>query len=505
MSLPPAKAPPGKLFDRPALLGLAASLLILFALQGFFFSRISTSWRTHLYPLDSMNDTRGTIWFSLHLQKKGPYGKPDPHPLFALNDLLAKPPLSSMIFNWFLPELDHEFDVTYEDYKRVVIFQMLLTVLIAVLLFSTAKIATASNAAATLTSLFYVLDLPSVTMGFYIYTDLIFTFFLVAGLASFILSFEGAVPPLLRRVLFIGSAVWWGLATLTRLNSLYFFAPVAVAAAAAVLKERSAGPSRFWGAVKPFLKRYAVWFLVFGGIVSWRHYQVWRLTGKAFFSLNGIYAAGSKAEIMSEVERISFGDAYGRYMARDFLDKVHESGDDVDRIIELNQTAAEEYVKTAKAHPAIVFRQFLIHASRLFNTAGRTQIGDVLGEQPSMLIDRNLVARPWLMLKPENLKIILGHPRETGLIWVVWVWTHLFFLYVCSAAAALFVLKRLVRGDLGFPLWAFTAFLFFGYLAFFYSLVNGVVRYRVPIIPELALLAGWGGTLISERMRRGGA
>jgi len=79
--------------------------------------------------------------------------------------------LSSLIFSWILLPLNHEFDVTYEDYKRVVYVQLFLTALITFLLFASAKILTQSNLAATLTTLFYVLDLPSVTMGFYIYTD----------------------------------------------------------------------------------------------------------------------------------------------------------------------------------------------------------------------------------------------------------------------------------------------------------------------------------------------
>jgi len=106
------------------------------------------------------------------------------------------------------------------------------------------------------------------------------------------------------------------------------------------------------------------------------------------------------------------------------------------------------------------------------------------------------------MLKPENLKTVLQHPKGSGLIIVAWVWGMLFLMYSCTAVALFEILKSLVKGKFQFPLWAFAMFVFTAYLAFFSSLVAGVVRYRVPMIPGIALLAGWGGMLIYQKWNK---
>jgi hypothetical protein len=72
-------------------------------------------------------------------------------------------------------------------------------------------------------------------------------------------------------------------------------------------------------------------------------------------------------------------------------------------------------------------------------------------------------------------------------------------MYFFAAAAVFQIFKSLIRGNFDFPLWAFAVFMFVAYLSFFSSLMQSVARYRVPIIPGIALLAGWGGALILKK------
>src|SRR5207247_1731696 len=126
-----------------------------------------------------------------------------------------------------LPRINDEKDLTFSDSKRIIFLQILLAILTAAILFFSIEKLTRSHLAAVLGAMFYVLDLPSATMAFYMYTDMIFTFFVFLGTIFLIFGLrdDSAFPS--GWMLFF-SGLSWGLAALTRVNAIYVFAPVAL-------------------------------------------------------------------------------------------------------------------------------------------------------------------------------------------------------------------------------------------------------------------------------------
>lgn len=452
-----------------------------------------------------MNDAPGTVWFATHFQKHGLFKHPDHHSFHSINDLLGRPPLAPLIFSWILSPMENEYDMTFTQYKKIVFFHSFLSILILSMIFFTLKSLTHSDLAALSGSLLYALDLPSMSLVFYIYTDTIFTFLILVGTISLLFGLHYGNDS--QKVwVYALSGTFWGLATLTRVNSLLVFVPVALSVAVAYYFQTKSNQSIVKASTRmDFAKRYGIWILAVCLVVSFRIVQVYLLTGKPFFSLSGLYASHQTAVIMAEVQGKSYAEMDYKYTHENFYHKMRKDGVfvlDIPELIDLNQQAVNNFRSAAIRHPWVFIKIQILHFLRLFHAVGRTQIGDVIGKQPSKLVDVSLVKRPWLVLKPENFKLVITNFRESGLLLVLFVWGHLAVLYLCALLLLVHGFKQLFKRRDSAYVWVFALFVILAYLSIVSSLQQTIVRYRVPLIPLIALLAGWGSSLILDKYKK---
>jgi 4-amino-4-deoxy-L-arabinose transferase-like glycosyltransferase len=326
--------------------------------------------------------------------------------------------------------------------------------------------------------LFYALDPPSNIFTVYATTENIFVVIFTASFVVLLLSFQKEDQ---KGVLYaVLSGLLSGLAALCRSIALYFFAVVF-----AIFLVY--GKGRQW---KWLLKRYLFWnlgflplillwvlrnFLVVGmpvfETISCRNFLMYRASG-VMCEVNGLSLEKNELLLYAELEK-RIGNAN--------LNPAQYAAGEKQLGLEILRKYPWATVKTT-------FLSFI----RLMLSPGRSEMGQVLGYYPTMLVQHNEVLHFYRYLNFKNLKVSFSNLKES-LVWVVIMsWTYLAALYACSAAGIYALWKR----DRELTLALLFVFLYFAVLS---SGPESVSRFRVPFMPFLSIFAGTGAVFIFKR------
>jgi len=217
--------------------------------------------------------------------------------------------------------------------------------------------------------------------------------------------------------------------------------------------------------------RYALWIAGFAVFFLLRLSQVHSWTGKLFYSLDGQYLVLKAAVITGEAVGISRNEAVGMY---------HDRWMDKDNIFEANKEGKKWAYKVFRTHPFIFIKQQLLTLTYILTAVGRTQIGDVMGQQPTRHIDYDLVRRPWRWFG--IIGDMIRHSKESQILVSMFVLVHLLIAYLLAV-------RGLLRDR---PKWVWVVITMYGYLLFMSTLTDVNIRFRVPLMPGLLILAGLG-------------
>ncbi len=197
---------------------LVLSLACVLSVRLFFYHGLSKeTWKQDVY--DGADGT-SYIWQAIQYRNHGlfAYGEPKSK-WYGAYDLIGGGSGYEMFLSWVMGEMpETEEDLEWHQYRRIVMAQMIVAVLIAGVLFLIVRGLTGGVAAFVVT-IFYALALPSATMPFFVFGETYFTLLFLLGVVALIFAPK-------HRWLYFASGLVLGLAAYTRTMALYSWAPV---------------------------------------------------------------------------------------------------------------------------------------------------------------------------------------------------------------------------------------------------------------------------------------
>lgn len=365
-------------------------------------------------------------------------------------------------------------------YDLVIITNIFLSLFIGILIFYLAK-KYVNRSAGLAALLFYALDPPSNIFTVWVITEILFVFIFLVSVNFLLISFQKEEK---KSLMFIAlSGFFISLAALCRVIAIYFF--VVVFAVLLFYKEK-----HNW---KWFWKRYLFWnFGFLPLIILWilRNYLVVGMPVFETISSRNLLLYRATG-IMCEVNGLSL-EENKEILYTELNNRIKN--------LTLNPGQYAEYEKQSaivifKKYPLKLIKVTILSFIRLMVSPGRSEIGQVLGYFPSMLIQHNEVIHFYRYLNFKNLRLSFSNLKES-MIWVIVVsWSYLAVLYVCTLVG-IFNLWKINRS---LSLSLISIFLYFAILS---SGPESVSRFRVPFIPIFCIFAGLGINIIVKSLKQ---
>ena len=363
-------------------------------------------------------------------------------------------------------------------YDIIIFTQILFSILIGILVFYLAD-RYISLLAAKAALIFYIFNPPSSIFTVYVNTETMFTLLFTAGIAVLFHSFDEEGR---KGILYsIAAGLLTGIASLCRTIALYF--------AAIVLLVMLLRGYRGY----PLLKRYLSWNLGFLPLILlWILRNFLAVGAPVFETISSrnilLYRAGG---VLSEVNGLSW-EENGARLYGILGERIG------DRDLNPAEYAAEEKrlgMEIIRKYPLQAVKTTLLSFIRLMISPGRSEMGQVLGYYPTMLIEHNEVIHFYRYLNFTNLKKAVAGLKES-MIWVIFLsWSYLSVLYISGIAGFAVMLRKNIFMSLSLMIT----------VAYFAALSSGpesVSRFRVPFVPFLCIFAGTGISLIIEYARK---
>ena len=377
----------------------------------------------------------------------------------------------------------------------VTLFQALLDSIVAVLIFIT--LAPISQAAGFIGGLIYALNPHQILYTTQILSETTFTFFLF--LSIFVLLPVGAsrwVVPTMKRIIF--SSVLLGIATYIRTIAIYF--PIFICGWLIINKNRHSSLSG-----EPVVIRHSafsislLYLLIFISILTPWMIRNYKCFGTVFFSTIGDInvAFWNAAPVIARIEKIGEDEV----REKRFFEILKEKYNLTDKEVALygddpriSTLMRKEGLKIILKNPGIYVQEHLLGFVKVFVHSELAYWARLFyGYQREELRRMSFVSKPALRLVltgklREAWRLVLRERIEVlpKCLIFIWLFTSIYELivYILGVRGAIFLFSK---NRSFFWLVLITIF----YLAFMPGPV-GDARFRVPIEPFLAILAGFG-------------
>ena len=345
------------------------------------------------------------------------------------------------------------FGTGWDRVPAVLIAQHAIVILTALLTAWWARRRVGSDLAATVAFVIVAFDLTTMTYASYLLTESLFTLLLTTALVTWPIGKDSRAT---SRSVAAGAA--WGLATLTRPITFYL-APLAILLSVLAWRTRPAAP-----------RRAAIAFLV-GALVTgvWmaRNYAI---SGSAVLStIEGENILHYRAALVSLPPGKSVED--WRKELRTATNEGSYDRTDPRQAAALDQAKKKKAIELIASHPLGLYRPFTIGLPRLFVSPNRTYLYKLLGIEHV----------EWDLNTPDGPSLADKLFTREALYLGASVVYQLLLLITAGAGAIVAARRR--------ETWAVVPVVALAYLTIFSSGLETHARFRVPLVPILAILS----------------